>query len=237
MKIALIGYGKMGHEIEKIAISRNHTINIIIDLDNTDEISSEKFKECDVAIEFTNPSVVLSNIYSCFKSGVPVVTGTTGWHDHLETVIQKCNEAEATLFYASNYSIGVNLFIAINKFVAGIMNNFPDYDVSMKESHHTHKLDAPSGTAITLAEGITDNLSRKKSWTLEKPNNDEILIDVVREGEITGIHDVLYNSDVDFINLTHHAKNRSGFALGAVLAAEFIKGKKGVYTMKDLLRA
>jgi len=237
MKIALIGYGKMGHEIEKIAISRNHSIHIIIDLDNIDELNSQKFKECDVAIEFTNPSVVLSNIYSCFESGIPIVTGTTGWHEHLETVKQKCKEADSTLFYASNYSVGVNLFFAINEFVAGIMNKFPEYDVSMKESHHIHKLDAPSGTAITLADGITDNLSRKESWTLENPNNNEILIDVVREGEITGIHDVLYNSEVDFINLTHHAKNRSGFALGAVLAAEFINGKKGVYTMKDLLRA
>jgi len=237
MKIALIGYGKMGHEIEKIAISRNHTIHLIIDIANIDEIRSDKFKECDVAIEFTNPSVVLSNIYSCFEANVPIVTGTTGWHDQLVKVKNECKKADSTLFYASNYSIGVNLFFAINEFVAGIMNKFPEYDISMKESHHIHKLDAPSGTAITLADGITDNLSRKKSWTLVNPKNNEILIDVVREGEITGIHDVLYNSEVDFINLTHHAKNRSGFALGAVLAAEFINGKKGVFTMKDLLHA
>lgn len=236
MKIALIGYGKMGREIEKIALSKNHSIHIIIDLDNISEISSPRFKECDVAIEFTNPSAVLSNIFSCFDANIPIVTGTTGWHDKLQFVTQKCTDSGNALFHASNFSIGVNLFFEINEYVGKIMNNFSDYEVSIKESHHIHKLDAPSGTAISLSEGITRNLLRKKSWILGDSKTDEISINAIREDEITGIHEVLYDSDVDFINLTHHAKNRQGFALGAVIAAEFIKDKNGVFTMKDLLR-
>lgn len=236
MKIALIGYGKMGREIEKIALSKNHSIHLILDIDNITEISSPRFKECDVAIEFTNPSAVLSNIYSCFDANIPVVTGTTGWHEELEVVTKKCMDGGNALFHASNFSIGVNLFFEINEYVAKIMNNFSDYEVSIKERHHIHKLDSPSGTAISLTERITNNLLRKKSWTLGDAKTDEISINAIREGEITGIHDVLYDSDVDFINLTHHAKNRQGFALGAVIAAEFIKDKKGIFTMKDLLR-
>ncbi|MCF8391280.1 MAG: 4-hydroxy-tetrahydrodipicolinate reductase [Bacteroidales bacterium] len=236
MKLALIGYGKMGHEIEKIALKRNHTIHCIIDIDNTKDFKSEKFKECDVAIEFTSPKVVLTNIFSCFEANVPIVTGTTGWHDQLEMVTKKCNEGRKTLFHSSNYSIGVNLFLEINEMVAKIMNNFPDYNVSMKESHHIHKLDAPSGTAISLAERIIKNLDRKESWTLGEAKSDEISIEAIREGEIVGIHDVYFQSDVDSISLIHHAKNRSGFAYGAVLSAEYIKGKSGVYTMKDLLK-
>ena len=178
----------------------------------------------------------LSNIYSCFDADIPIVTGTTGWNNELEAVTKECTNGGNALFHASNFSIGVNLFFEINEYVGKIMNNFPDYEVSMKESHHIHKLDAPSGTAITLTERIIKNLLRKKSWALGDAKSDEISINAIREGEITGIHDVLYDSHVDFINLTHHAKNRQGFALGAVIAAEYIKDKKGVFTMKDLLR-
>lgn len=235
MKIALIGYGKMGKEIEKMALRRNHSIHIIIDLNNTEELKSEKFSECDVAIEFTSPSAVLSNIYSAFEANVPIVTGTTGWHNKLDQVSAECEKNGTALFHTSNFSIGVNLFFAVNEYVADIMNNFPDYNVSMEESHHIHKLDAPSGTAISLANIILNKLDRKSSWSLTGEKPEVIPIKAIRKGEITGIHTLKYESEEDFIELTHHAKSRKGFALGAVMAAEFLKNKKGVYTMSDLL--
>ena len=235
MKIALIGYGKMGKEIERIAQNRGHSIHLIIDLENAQDIQSDIFRECDVAIEFTRPSSVLSNIGEAFSAGIPIVTGTTGWHEELNSVTEKCNAGNNALFHASNFSIGVNLFFAINEYASKIMNKFTDYEVSMEESHHIHKLDAPSGTAISLANIITENLDRKESWTLKHAETGQIPIKVIREGEITGIHKVQYDSNVDTINLSHNAKNRSGFALGAVLAAEFIYNKQGVFTMSDLL--
>jgi 4-hydroxy-tetrahydrodipicolinate reductase len=235
MKIALIGYGKMGREIEKIAVQRNHSIDIIIDIDNIEDIKSEKFKSCDVAIEFSIPSAVLKNIYSCFEAGVPMVTGTTGWNDHYGEINDLCKEGGHALFHASNFSIGVNLFFAINEFTANLFNNFPEYDVKMSESHHIHKLDAPSGTAISLAEILMNKLERKKSWSLDEKTDENIQIEAIREGEITGIHEISYESDMDFIELKHHAKTRKGFALGAVLAAEFIYNKTGIFTMRDLL--
>ena len=235
MKIALIGYGKMGKEIEKIAQNRGHSIHLIIDLDNAIDTQSDKFRECDVAIEFTNPSSVISNIYASFDANVPIVIGTTGWHEDLDHITEKCITGNNALFHASNFSVGVNLFFAINEYASKIMNSFSDYEVSMQESHHIHKLDAPSGTAISLADIITENLDQKDSWTLENAEKNQIPINVTREGEITGFHEINYESVVDTIKLSHNAKSRTGFALGAVLAAEFIINKQGVYSMKDLL--
>ena len=236
MKIALIGYGKMGKAIERIALQRGHQIVSIIDINNADDIYSEAFRGADVAIEFTTPATALGNYMKCFEVGVPVVSGTTGWLDHLDEVKAKCENEGKTFFYASNFSIGVNIFFALNKYLAKIMNNFPAYDVRMTETHHVHKLDAPSGTAITLAEGILENVDRKERWTLdtaEQPT--DLPIHAIREGEVPGIHEIIYESDADSILIKHDAKNRSGFALGAVLAAEFTAGKKGFLGMSDML--
>lgn len=236
MKIALIGYGKMGKEIEKIAIERGHEIVSIVDENNFEtEFDSQNFKTADVAIEFTTPHTALQNFRKCFAANVPVVAGTTGWLDHMPEVKQACEDGK-TFFYASNYSIGVNIFFAVNKYLAKIMNNYPNYSVKMEEIHHIHKLDAPSGTAITLAEGIIDNVESKTNWSLEtekKPS--DIAIHCIREGEVPGIHEIFYESEADVISIKHDAKNRKGFALGAVLAAEFTAGKKGFLGMNDML--
>lgn len=243
MKIALIGYGKMGHEIEKIALDRGHQIVCIIDLDQNDKFNSSEFKSADVAIEFTTPKSALNNYRKAFEAGVPVVSGTTGWLEHIDEIKNECNNNSKTFFYASNFSLGVNLFFALNRYLAKLMNKFPSYEVGMEEIHHIHKLDAPSGTAITLAEDILSNIVRKNSWSLYKDsesdssdNNSEIIrIKDFREGEVPGTHTIIYESDVDYIRITHEAKSRKGFALGAVLAAEFTKGKKGFLGMQDLL--
>lgn len=235
MKIALVGYGKMGKAIEQIARDRGHEIVSIIDVNNPEDFESEAFKQADVAIEFTTPATAFDNYMKCFAAGVPVVSGTTGWLNRLDEVKRMCAEEGKTFFYASNFSIGVNIFFALNKYLAKIMNNFPSYDVRMTEVHHIHKLDAPSGTAITLAEGILDNLDRKERWTLEtseKPT--DLPIHAIREGEVPGIHEIIYESDADIISIKHDAKSRAGFALGAVLAAEFTAGKKGFLGMNDL---
>ncbi len=225
----------MGREIEKIALDRHHEIVLVIDINNIDDLKSDKFKECDVAIEFSVPSAVLDNIYSCFNAGVPMVTGTTGWHEKYEEIKNLCHQGKHALFHASNFSVGVNLFFAINELTAKLLNNFPEYDVQMSESHHIHKLDAPSGTAISLAEILIKELERKNSWKLQSGDTDSIPIEAIREGEITGIHNVIYDSEMDYIELKHHAKSRKGFALGAVLAAEYIQNKTGIFTMRDLL--
>ena len=235
MKIALVGYGKMGKTIEQIARNRGHEIVSIIDVNNPEDFESEAFKQADVAIEFTTPATAFDNYMKCFAAGVPVVSGTTGWLNRLDEVKRMCAEEGKTFFYASNFSIGVNIFFALNKYLAKIMNNFPSYDVRMTEVHHIHKLYAPSGTAITLAEGILDNLDRKERWTLEtseKPT--DLPIHAIREGEVPGIHEIIYESDADIISIKHDAKSRAGFALGAVLAAEFTAGKKGFLGMNDL---
>lgn len=235
MKIALVGYGKMGKTIEQIARDRGHEIVSIIDVNNPEDFESKAFKQADVAIEFTTPATAFDNYMKCFAAGVPVVSGTTGWLNRLDEVKRMCAEEGKTFFYASNFSIGVNIFFALNKYLAKIMNNFPSYDVRMTEVHHIHKLDAPSGTAITLAEGILDNLDRKERWTLEtseKPT--DLPIHAIREGEVPGIHEIIYESDADIISIKHDAKSRAGFALGAVLAAEFTAGKKGFLGMNDL---
>ena len=235
MKIALVGYGKMGKTIEQIARNRGHEIVSIIDVNNPGDFESEAFKQADVAIEFTTPATAFDNYMKCFAAGVPVVSGTTGWLSRLDEVKRMCTEEGKTFFYASNFSIGVNIFFALNKYLAKIMNNFPSYDVRMTEVHHIHKLDAPSGTAITLAEGVLENLDRKERWTLEtaeKPT--DLPIYAIREGEVPGIHEIVYESDADTISIKHDAKSRAGFALGAVLAAEFTAGKKGFLGMNDL---
>jgi 4-hydroxy-tetrahydrodipicolinate reductase len=236
VKIALIGYGKMGKEIEKLTLNTEDEIALKIDLDNQHEFTPEKISGCDVAIEFTSPSTVVNNIKKCFKAGIPIVAGTTGWNDQLEEITSLCKEYNQTLFYSSNYSLGVNLFFAANKYLASLMNKFPEYKVSMEEIHHTMKLDAPSGTAITAAEDISRNLDRVKGWTMDKNNNQgKIIIKATREGDVKGIHEVTYDSEIDFLSIKHSAKNRVGFAKGALMAAKYIKDRKGVYTMNDLL--
>lgn len=237
MKIALIGYGKMGKTIEQIAVSRGHEIVSIVDINNPEEIHSDNFKSADVAIEFTIPASAFNNYMNCFAAGVPVVSGTTGWLDRISEIKEKCEKEGKTFFYASNFSIGVNIFFALNKYLAKIMNNFPAYDVKMTETHHIHKLDAPSGTAITLAEGIIENMDRKDRWTLETAEQpSDLPIHAIREGEVPGIHEITYESDVDYITIKHDAKSRAGFALGAVVAAEFTAGKKGFLGMEDMLK-
>ena len=236
MKIALIGYGKMGHAIEQIALQRGHEIVSVIDVNNQEDFTSDAFKSADVAIEFSMPAVAMDNYRRAFAAGVPVVSGTTGWLEHLPEIKEAC-KAGQTFFYASNFSLGVNIFFALNKYLAKIMNDFPAYDVRMVETHHVHKLDAPSGTAITLAEGLIDNIERKNKWVEGKdPAEDEIGICSVREGEVPGIHMVTYKSNVDEIQIYHSAYSRDGFAQGAVMAAEFLMGKKGVFGMEDLLK-
>lgn len=235
MKIALIGYGKMGKTIEQIAKDRGHEIVSIIDIDNLQDFESEAFKSADVAIEFTRPDVALGNVRKCFAARVPVVVGTTGWN--LNDVKEELEANGNTLFWASNFSLGVNIFAAVNRYLAKIMNGFPEYNVEMEEVHHIHKLDAPSGTAITLAEDILKNLDRKQAWTKEAEDSaSDLAIKSIREGEVPGIHTITYDSPVDSITITHDAKSRAGFALGAVVAAEFTAGKKGLLGMCDMLK-
>lgn len=237
MKIALIGYGKMGKTIERIARERGHEIVSIIDVTNLDDFDSDSFKSADVAIEFTVPQVALSNYRRAFASGVAVVSGTTGWTDELPALKKEIEEGGKTLFWSSNFSLGVNIFMAVNKYLAKIMNQFPNYNVEMTEVHHTQKLDAPSGTAITLAEGILENLDRKNSWVKEvETKQSDMAIKSIREGQVPGIHTIRYESEVDSIEITHDAKSREGFALGAVVAAEFTAGKKGLLGMEDMLK-
>ena len=250
MKIALIGYGKMGKEIEKIAVARGHEIVSIIDIDNQQDFESEAFKSADVAIEFTNPMVAYQNYMKAFAANVKLVSGSTGWlEEHGEEVKKLCTEGGKTLFWSSNFSLGVAIFSAVNKYLAGIMNNFPAYEVSMVETHHIHKLDAPSGTAITWAEGILDHMSRKNKWvmgTLTAPDGtvsgtteceaNELPISSIREGEVPGIHSIRYDSEADSITITHDAKGRKGFALGAVLAAEYTANHEGFLGMNDLFQ-
>ena len=251
MKIALIGYGKMGKMIEQIAKDRGHEIVCIIDVDNQQDFDSEAFKSADVAIEFTNPTAAYGNYLKAFRHNVKVVSGSTGWmKDHGDDVREMCSEKGGqTLFWASNFSIGVAIFSAANRYLAKIMNGFTQYDVRMEETHHIHKLDAPSGTAITLAEEITNDIDRKKEWvkgvqrladgSVEGSNDvaaDQLPIESIRRGEVPGIHSVIYDSDADCITITHDAHSRKGFALGAVLAAEFTQGHSGLLTISDMFK-
>ena len=234
MKIALFGYGKMGKEIEQIALSRNHTIALKIGK-NT-KFSNEDLKDVDVAIEFSTPHTVLDNINKCFEAKLPIVVGTTGWYDKFSEVKANCIQNKRSLFYATNYSVGVNLYWKMTEQLAKLMSTYPAYEASMQEIHHIHKLDKPSGTAITTAEKLMANQSQKTKWTIDENHvKNELFIDVVRKDEVPGTHTVYYKSEIDEISLTHLAYNRKGFALGAVLAAEFLKEKQGVYTMSDML--
>ncbi|HKI88520.1 MAG TPA: 4-hydroxy-tetrahydrodipicolinate reductase [Draconibacterium sp.] len=236
MKIALIGYGKMGKEIEKIAISRGHQVNLIIDLNNAEDLTVENLRKNDVAIEFTIPGTAVKNYFTCFEAGIPVVSGTTGWLSKKEEVHKKCTETNGTFFYGSNFSVGVNLFFELNKKLADLMAQRTEYDVEMTEVHHTQKLDSPSGTAISLAEDIIEKLPAKNNWVNDKvPAANELNIHSERRGEVPGIHTIKYDSEVDFIEITHSAKSRKGFAQGAVLAAEFCMENSGILSMKDLL--
>lgn len=236
MKIALIGYGKMGKEIEAIALERNHSVHLKIDISNQHELTVENLKKVDVAIEFTNPEQAYNNVLKCFEAGLPVVSGTTGWNSKVEEAKEKCKAGNHSFIWSSNYSLGVNIFFKVNEFLAKIMNKFDNYNVAMEEIHHTQKLDAPSGTAITLANEIINKISRKTEWQLDKEESPEKLkITAVRRDNVPGIHTINYDSPVDYIEITHSAKSRKGFAFGAVLAAEYIHNKKGVFTMDDLL--
>lgn len=248
MKIALIGYGKMGKMIERIALERGHEIVSIIDVDNQADFNTPAFASADVAIEFTTPQTAYGNYLRAFEQGVKVVSGSTGWmNEHGDEIRRLCTEGGHTFFWASNFSIGVALFSAANRYMAALMNRFPQYDVTLEETHHVHKLDAPSGTVITLAEDIVQRLDRKKTWEkgmltmpdghttgAESHASDELVVNSVRQGEVPGIHTVTYNSQADTITLTHSAHSREGFALGAVVAAEFTAKHSGLLTMADL---
>ncbi|MCF6132337.1 4-hydroxy-tetrahydrodipicolinate reductase [Flavobacterium wongokense] len=230
MKIALLGYGKMGQIIERIALERGHEIV----LKKTSAVTFEGLEQADVAIDFSVPDVATENISTCINKGIPVVSGTTGWLGNYHEMVKLCNEKNAAFLYGSNFSLGVNLFFELNDYLAKMMSKFKEYKVSMEEIHHTHKLDKPSGTAISLANAII-NRTDKNNWAIENPKADDVFIDVKRIDEVPGTHSVFYNSDVDFIEIKHVAHNREGFALGAVIAAEWIIGKKGVFSMKDVL--
>lgn len=238
MKIALIGHGKMGRLIEEIALSRGHEIVAVIDIDNKQDFDSEAFRSADVAIEFTVPASGVENILKCFEAGVPVVSGTTGFGSKIEDLKAKCIKGEGTLLHSSNFSIGVNIFRALNRYMAAIMSDFPAYRPYMSETHHIHKLDHPSGTAVTLADELVAGHSLTPGWyepTSERRSEDWMPVSTVREGEVPGIHTIKWESEADFISMTHSAKNRSGFALGAVRAAEWLAGKKGFFTMGEML--
>lgn len=236
MNIALIGYGKMGKAIEKIALDRGHNVLLKIDIDSLNDFTKENLQVCDVAIEFTGPHSAVKNIIVCLDAGLPVVSGSTGWLDHWNEIKKKCASENGAMIYASNYSVGVNIFFELNKKLAQLMNTHADYNVSMEEIHHTEKKDAPSGTAITLAEQIIENLDRKKQWVNHsniKPEEFSIISE--RIDPAPGTHKIKYSSAIDDIEIIHTAHNRTGFATGAVLAAEFLKNKKGIFTMKDVL--
>lgn len=236
MKIALIGYGKMGKAIEEIALQKGHDIVLKIDIQNSHDLTESNLKKADVAIEFTGPHSAFENVKKCIEWGVPVVSGSTGWLEQWNIIQTLCEEKNSTLIYSSNYSIGVNLFFELNKQLAKLMEPYESYDVAMNEIHHTEKKDAPSGTAISLAEQILGQIGRKKNWvngTTAEPN--ELLIRSERIDPAPGTHTVTYSSPIDTIEITHTAHTRKGFASGAVLAAEFASQKKGIFTMKDVL--
>ena len=236
MKIALIGYGKMGKVIEEIAIQRGHTIVLIIDITNPSELTKDNLAKADVAIEFTGPESAFNNVTKCMLAGIPLVCGSTGWLQHLEEAGASCLENNAALLVASNFSVGVNIFFEINKRLAALMQLHPSYDVQIEEIHHTQKKDAPSGTAITLAEQVIEKINRKTRWAFPlSPDSKALSITSKRIDPAPGTHTVIYRSDIDDIEIKHTAHNRKGFATGAVFAAEFLANKKGIFTMSDVL--
>ena len=233
----LIGYGKMGKTIEQIALGRGHTVPYKIDVSNITDLAKITSKEVDAVIEFTQPESAFTNIKQCIENGIPVVSGTTGWLEKKPKIETLCKTKGGAFFYASNYSVGVNLFFHLNKYLAKIMNNHPEYSISTEEIHHTAKKDAPSGTAITLAEGILENIERKRLWINEEvSDNDALSIVSKRIDPYPGEHTIIYSSPIDNIEIKHTAHSREGFATGAVLAAEFIAGKKGIFGMEDMLK-
>lgn len=243
MNILLLGYGKMGKAIEQLALDRGHQIAARIDANNVDELETTSSDAVDVVIEFSSPESAFENIKYCLERGWPVVCGTTGWLSHRAEIEQLCRDKKGAFFYASNYSIGVNLFFRLNKTLAKFMRQYPSYQVSMTEVHHTEKKDAPSGTAITLAEGILEQLPTKKRWVNREGDQPKSLIDStdaveiesLREGTVPGTHVIRYDSEVDQIEIKHTAHSRQGFALGAVVAAEWLNGREGIFGMDDLL--
>ena len=235
MKIALLGYGKMGKEIEAIALQRHHTIVLKVDETNAASITKADLQQADVAIEFSTPHTVISNIKTCLDAQLPIVIGTTGWYDSFKDIENECQQKNGTVFHSTNFSLGVNIFMKVNSYLAELMNKYANYDVSMEEIHHIHKLDKPSGTAITLANQVLDKIERKKNWSITNTDPETLFIKDVREGEVPGTHIIKYSSAVDDIEIMHKAHNRQGFALGAVIAAEYICGKKGIFTMNDLM--
>ncbi len=231
MKIALLGYGKMGKIIEKLALQKGHTLV----LKTSTATSKDEILKADIAIEFSTPDAAVSNITLCLENNIPIVSGTTGWLNKYNKMVKLCENRNGSFIYASNFSVGVNLFFNINEYVSKLMEPWKEYLVSMEEIHHTQKLDAPSGTAITLAEGIVNN-SDKKGWKLENPSEEEIKITAKRIEDVKGTHIINYDSKIDIISIKHEAHTRDGFALGAILAAEWLVDKKGVFTMKDVLQ-
>ncbi len=244
MKIALLGYGKMGQIIERFATERGHEIVLKIGIDNLNDFTIENLKQADVAIDFSAPDAAVSNIYKCFEAKVPVVVGTTGWYGELQNIKNDCEQSNNTLLYGSNFSIGVNIFFHLNKVLAKLMNNYPAYEVQVEEIHHTQKLDAPSGTAMTIAEDIIENLDRKTEWLNEIVGtpipeiikNEQLLIESHRIENVPGTHTVVYSSEVDDIEIKHTAHNRAGFALGALVAAEWLQNKQGFYNVADVFK-
>ena len=235
MRVAIIGYGKMGHEIEQVLLSRGHSVALIIDQDNAHDLCAEKLAEVDVAIEFTTPTTAYSNVRTCIECGTPIVSGTTGWHDKLEELQALCREKNSTMIWSSNYSLGVNITFRLNRYLAELMNRFESYNVAIEEIHHTQKKDAPSGTAISLANDILERVERKQRW-LNEPTTDSKALEIVslREGAVPGTHTVTYESADDKIEIKHTLFSRRALALGAVVAAEFVATKKGVFTIDDL---
>lgn len=238
MNICLIGYGRMGHEVESAGKGRGHEFSLIIDEYNAGELNTENLQGMGAAINFSTPASAPDQILKCLEAGVPVVSGTTGWNERLEEIMNTCKQMDGAFFFASNFSIGVNIFFNVNKHLASVMNRFKEYKPSMKEIHHVHKLDAPSGTAITLAEQIIESHEDTSGWSLKEISESETVlpIEAIREGEVKGYHEINYTSDIDDITISHSAKSRKGFALGAILAAEFIHGKSGCFGMNDLLK-
>jgi 4-hydroxy-tetrahydrodipicolinate reductase len=236
MRIGIIGYGKMGKELERVALERGHEITLKISSENTHEFNFDNLKNVDVAIEFSTPELAINNINVCNDSNTPIVVGTTGWYNNFDEVKEDIIQNDGTLLYATNCSIGVNLFFKLNKYLANMMNKHNDYNVQIEETHHTQKLDAPSGTAITLAEGVIENLAEKDLWVKSKTDyKNQLAVLSNRIENVPGTHQINYSSEIDDIEIKHTAHNRKGFALGAVIAAEYIKDKKGIFTMEDVL--
>lgn len=237
MKVAIIGYGKMGHAVEAVLASRGHEVVLVVDADNTGDICPGKMKGADVAIEFTAPDAAFDNITRAMRAGVPVVSGTTAWLSRFDEAAEICRDCGSALFYSSNYSVGMNIFFKVNAMLARMMNGYPQYDVTIEEVHHTAKKDSPSGTAVTLAEGVLAGIDRKSRWVGQTTTDpEELEVIGIRRSVVPGTHTVTWESPVDAIRIEHTAKGRESLALGAVLAAEFLVGKKGVFGMDDMLK-